>query len=91
MKLFTLVLGAHTTKKRTKELVEKCLEPNSKDERMVINRYKALMFILENLHRNIDDEIIIKVYQIVTEGTLDEEELGYRTNQNYVRSLDEIN
>lgn len=86
----SVIEGAHTTKKRTKELVEKGLEPKSKDERMVLNNYKALMFILENLHRNIDEEIIIKVYQIVTEGTLGEEELDYRSNQNYVRSLDEV-
>ena len=86
----SVIEGAHTTKKRTKELVEKGLEPKNKDERMVINNYKALMFILENLHRNIDEEIIIKVYQIVTEGALDEEDFGYRKNQNYVRSLDEV-
>ena len=86
----SVIEGAHTTKKRTKELVEKGLEPKNKDERMVLNNYKALMFILENLHRNIDEEIIIKVYQIVTEGTLDEEDFGYRKNQNYVRSLDEV-
>lgn len=86
----SVIEGAHTTKKRTKELVEKGLEPKNKDERMVLNNYKALMFILENLHRNIDEEIIIKVYQIVTEGALDEEDFGYRKNQNYVRSLDEV-
>ena len=72
----SVIEGAHTTKKRTKELVEKGLEPKNKDERMVLNNYKALMFILENLHRDIDEDIIIKIYQKVTEGTLDEEELG---------------
>ncbi len=86
----SVIEGAHTTKKRTKELVEKGLEPKNKDERMVLNNYKALMFILENLHRDIDEDIIIKIYQKVTEGTLDEEELGYRNNQNYVRSLNEV-
>jgi len=57
---------------------------------MVLNNCKALIFILENLHRDSDEDIIIKIYQKVTAGTLDEEELGYRNNQNYVRSLNEV-
>lgn len=86
----SVIEGAHTTKKRTKELVEKGLEPENKDEKMVLNNYKALIFILENLYRDINEEFIIKIYQIVTDGTVDEEDTGYRKNQNYVRSLDEV-
>lgn len=86
----SVIEGAHTTKKRTKELVEKGLEPKNKDEKMVLNNYKALIFILENLYRDINEEFIIKIYQIVTDGTVDEENTGYRKNQNYVRSLDEV-
>lgn len=85
----SVIEGAHTTKKRTKELVEKNLEPQTKDEKMVLNNYYALIYILENLHKNIDEEVIVKIYQTVTQGTLEEDEKEYRKNQNFVRSMEE--
>lgn len=86
----SVIEGAHTTKKRTKELVEKGLVPQNKDEKMVINNYHALTYTLENIHKNISEELVIDVFRIVTEGTLEEEELGYRKNQNFVRNLEEV-
>lgn len=86
----SVIEGAHTTKKRTKELVEKGLAPQNKDEKMVINNYHALTYTLENIHKNISEELVIDVFRIVTEGTLEEEEFGYRKNQNFVRNLEEV-
>ena len=86
----SVIEGAHTTKKRTKELVEKGLEPQNKDEKMVLNNYHALSYIMENIHKNITEELIVEIFKIVTKGTLEEEEFGYRKNQNFVRNLEEV-
>ena len=86
----SVIEGAHTTKKRTKELVEKGLEPQNEDEKMVLNNYHALSYIMENIHKNITEELIVEIFKIVTKGTLEEEEFGYRKNQNFVRNLEEV-
>ena len=86
----SVIEGAHTTKKRTKELVEKGLEPQNKDEKMVLNNYHALSYIMENIHKNITEELIVEIFKIVTKGTLEEEEFGYRKNQNFVRNLEVV-
>lgn len=86
----SVIEGAHTTKKRTKELVEKGLEPQNKDEKMVLNNYHALTYIIENIHKNMSEELITDIFRVVTKGTLAEEELGYRKNQNFVRNLEEV-
>lgn len=86
----SVIEGAHTTKKRTKELVEKELEPQNKDEKMVLNNYHALSYIIENIHQNITEDLIVEVFKIVTKGTLEEEEFSYRKNQNFVRNIQEI-
>ena len=86
----SVIEGAHTTKKRTKELVEKGLEPQNKDEKMVLNNYHALSYIMENIHKNITEELIVEIFKIVKKGTLEEEEFGYRKNQNFVRNLEEV-
>lgn len=86
----SVIEGAHTTKKRTKELVEKGLEPQNKDEKMVLNNYHALTYIIENIHKNMSEELITDIFKVVTKGTLEEEELNYRKNQNFVRNLEEV-
>lgn len=84
--------GAHTTIEKTKELIENRAKVVNTDEQMVLNNYKALEFIIENLDREIDEEIIINIHKIVTKNTLspDEKTIKYRTNQNYVRSIEKI-
>ncbi|MDA8211293.1 MAG: Fic family protein [Clostridia bacterium] len=67
--------GAFSTKKRTKEMVEKKSKPVNKSERMIINNYLALNYILENLHKPLDEEIVLSIYRILTEDTLDPEDI----------------
>ncbi len=88
----SIIEGAHTTKQRTKEMVENKVMPKTKDEKMVLNNYHALMYILENLHKEIDEKTILDIYEIVTKDTLEEENIskGYRDGQNYVSSMEQI-
>lgn len=53
-------------------MVEKKLQPTNKSEQMIINNYKALDFIMQNLTNPLDEEMILSLYKILTEHALEE-------------------
>lgn len=67
--------GAFSTKKRTKEMVEKKSKPINRSEQMIINNYLALEFVLENLHKPLNEEIVLSIYRILTKDTLEPEDI----------------
>lgn len=82
----SVIEGAFSTRKRTKEIIRKNISPVNKDEQMIINNYKALEYVLENLHMRIDEKVILEIYKIVTFNTLDKEDVAekYRNDKVYV-------
>lgn len=82
----SVIEGAFSTKKKTRELVEQKTVPNNKSEQMIYNNYKALDFILENLNKPINEDLILSVYKIVVDKTLDNED-KYRDGMVYVWDL----
>lgn len=66
--------GAHSTKKRTEEIIKKQLTPEDKSERMIINNYRALQYIFENREQKLDDEFVLSLHKMISEDTLDEKE-----------------
>ncbi len=78
----SVIEGAFSTKKRSKELIQKKIVPTSVSEQMILNNYHALEYILENLHKPIDEAILVNVYNIITKDTLSDEEkcLKYRND-----------
>lgn len=68
----SVIEGAFSTKKRTKEMVEKKVKPSNKSEQMIINNFNALDFILHNLSNPLNEDMILSVYRILTENALDE-------------------
>jgi|GEM_PF-1577246 len=72
--------GAHSTIKRTNELVVKKEEPKDKSEKMILNNYKALDF-LRKKNDDLSSEFVCEIHKIVSAGTLDEnkDEGVYRT------------
>jgi len=87
----SVIEGAHTTKKQTKKMIEENLEPKDKSEKMVLNNYYALKYVMENKNEPITEKTILDVYRIVTKETLDEEDKSekYRIDQNEV--LNQLN
>lgn len=77
----SVIEGAFSTKKRTEELVNKKLTPQDKSERMILNNYYALEYILENLDHELNEDVIINIYKILTKDTLDKDDIvnKYRT------------
>lgn len=81
----SVIEGAFTSKKRAKEVI-KSNQPKDHSEQMILNNFAALSFILENLDKDLNEEIFIQIHKIVTAKTLDEDEITekYRNGQVYV-------
>lgn len=71
----SVIEGAFSTKKRTKEMITKKAKPLNISEQMIYNNYKALEYILENLHMPINESTVQEIYKIITDNTLDEENM----------------
>lgn len=82
----SVIEGAFSTKRRTKEMIEKHLTPSNKSETMIMNNYHALLYILDHLDEPLSEDIILSIYRILTRDTLDEENIvdKYRTDAVYV-------
>lgn len=73
--------GAITTTKKAKEMLRKNTHPKDKSERMIVNNYKAMLFIKDNTKTDLTPEFIRDIHKIVTDGTLDEKYRGrFRDN-----------
>jgi len=77
--------GAVTTTKKAKEMLRKNIRPKDKSERMIVNNYRAMLFIKEHTEQPLTPEFIRDIHKIVTEGTLDEKYMGvFRDNDDVV-------
>lgn len=63
--------GAYSTRETARELIQSGKPPETKDERMIINNYKALRFVLDHLDTPINEAITLEIARILTEGTLE--------------------
>lgn len=82
----SVIEGAFSTRKRSQEIIKNNINPANKDEQMIYNNYKALEYVLQNLHRRMDEEVILDVYRIVTHNTLDKGDTvdKYRNDRVYI-------
>lgn len=64
--------GAYSTRAKAHELIQSGKAPETKDERMIVNNYEALRFVLDHLDTPINEAITLEIARILTEGTLEE-------------------
>ncbi len=64
--------GAYTTRARAHELIQSGKTPETKDERMIVNNYEALRFVLDHLDTPINEAITVEIARILTDGTLED-------------------
>ena len=77
--------GAVTTTKKAKDMLRKNIRPKDKSERMIVNNYKAMLFIKDHINQQLSPEFIKDVHKIVTDGTLEETYMGrFRDNDDVV-------
>lgn len=65
--------GAATTRQIAKEMIESERKPRTKDERMVLNNYRAMRYVKGILDQKLTPEIILEIHRIVCDGTMDNE------------------
>ncbi|HEV7163701.1 MAG TPA: Fic family protein [Solirubrobacteraceae bacterium] len=63
--------GATTTRRVAKELLRTGREPKDRSERMILNNYRALQYMRDEMPAELTPEAIVELQRILTEGTLD--------------------
>jgi Fic family protein len=64
--------GATTSRVVAKEMLRSGREPEDRSERMIVNNYRALQFMREDMGDVLSPELILELHRVVTEGTLDD-------------------
>lgn len=64
--------GAYSTRAQARELIQSGKSPKTQDERMIVNNYEALRFVLDHLDSPINEAITLEIARILTDGTLEE-------------------
>lgn len=62
--------GATTARQVAKELLRSGREPRDRSERMILNNYRALRFMREEMTGPLTPQSVLALHRIVTEGTL---------------------
>ena len=63
--------GAATTRKVAKEMLRRNRRPTNKSERMILNNYRAMLFINDVSNEELTPELIFELHKILSEGTLE--------------------
>jgi Fic family protein len=64
--------GATTSRRVAKELLRTGRPPRDRSELMIVNNYRALEFMREEMGEELTPELVKTLQQILTEGTLDD-------------------
>jgi len=86
----SMIEGATTTRIKAKEMLRKEKKPANKSEQMIINNYKTIQYISENKNEEITKERLFEIHKLVTENTLDSENVGAYRNSDDVKVMNQI-
>lgn len=86
----SMIEGATTTRIKAKEMLRKSKKPRDKSEQMILSNYKTIQFISENKQEDISIEKLFDLHRLVTENTLDEEDIGNFRNNNDIKVYNEL-
>jgi len=64
--------GATTSRVIAKELLRSGRQPSDRSERMIVNNYRALQFMRDEMGETLSPSAVLELHRIVTEGTLDD-------------------
>jgi Fic family protein len=62
--------GATTSRRVAKELLRSGREPKDRSERMILNNYRALQYMRNEMSGALSPESVLELHRIVTDGTL---------------------
>jgi Fic family protein len=64
--------GATTSRVVAKEMLRTGREPRDRSERMILNNYRALQFMRDEMGDLLNPETVLELHRVLTEGTLDD-------------------
>lgn len=67
--------GASTTTRVAKEMIRTERAPNTHSEQMILNNYRAMLFIKQHVDDNLTPAIIFELHRLLMEGTVEKENL----------------
>jgi Fic family protein len=70
--------GATTTRRVAKELLRTGREPKDRSERMILNNYRALQYMRDDMPDELTPGTVLELQRILTEGTLDDPDAAGR-------------
>lgn len=68
----SLIEGASTTRIIAKAMLRSERKPVTEGERMVLNNYQAMQFIIDQGKMDLTPEIVYQLHEIITRGTMDD-------------------
>jgi Fic family protein len=86
----SMIEGATTTRIKAKEMLRKGNKPSNKSEQMILNNYKTIQYISEHKDAEISSAKLFEIHRLVTENTLEEENIGVFRNSNDVMVMNQI-
>lgn len=66
--------GANTTRKKAKEMIEREMKPTNKSERMILNNFITMKYIVQNKSKQITPESLLELHQLIVSDTLEHKE-----------------
>ncbi|MFY9241599.1 MAG: Fic family protein [Polaribacter sp.] len=86
----SMIEGATTTRVKAKEMLRKNKKPKTHSEQMILNNYKTIQYISEHKEEDISIEKLYELHKLVTENTLENENVGIFRKSNDVNVVNEI-
>lgn len=86
----SMIEGATTTRIKAKDMLRKNKKPKNKSEQMILNNYKTIQYISEHQDDDISIEKLYDIHRLVTENTLEDENVGVFRKTNEVHVMNEI-
>ena len=68
----SVIEGAYSTRQQAHSLIQSGAAPKTKAERMILNNYEALRFVLGHLDTPVNEAVTLEISRILTDGTLEE-------------------
>ncbi len=88
----SFIEGAATTRKIAKQLILEGREPRTKDERMVLNNYRAMQFVKDHKGDRLTLPMLLELHRVVTSDTLDNPpDAGKIRTSDDIQVVDETN
>lgn len=64
--------GAATSRRKAKEMLRSGRDPKDRSERMILNNYRALEYMRNEMGERLTPASVLQLHRIITDGTLDD-------------------